>query len=583
MVQPMSKIINQFIDWIFFNLLKQLLPILSSRSLNSLQKDTQNAVQVQQQVLKRILKLQKNTEYGKSYNFAMIQSADDFRNKHPLTTYEHYRSIIDEIANSRDYTKLVAEPIILFQETAGTTGQTKLIPRTKRLFSTNQKAFQAISALTESYPWQQKPPQTESIGLPFANAQPLKQTPSGIPKGTGTSGGIKQSKFTRNVIRLKFSSPTALFLISDYTAAYYCHLLFGLLEPNLTYISANFASNVLQGLQILEQSWQQLVNDIELGQIDPDLDLDPSIREELQQLLEPNPERAKTLYLEFVKGFEGILPRIWPQLRYLQCITTGTMQLYQERLKGYTGNLPIYSHGYGASEAWIGVNLDPERDPPAYVITPHAAFFEFIPVSEIDSDSPTTLELSSLSIGESYEIVVTNVAGLYRYRLGDVIKCVGYYNQCPMIEFLYRQGSLLNFEYEKVSEKTIFLALTDGINMLGQPGKLIDYTTTMDFSYRPWRYIIYAEISQIQEDVINLNACQNQIDQSISNANETYRKLREANAIGIPEIKLLKTGSFEQLKQRILQNQSSEAQFKMPRLLKDSNLVAFLENQVIAS
>jgi len=579
----MPKSVNQLIDWIVLTFFKQLLPILSRRSLKSLQKDTRNALQVQKHVLNTILKSQKDTEYGKSYNFAMIESADEFCSKHPLTSYEHYRSIIDNIANSGNYTKLVAEPIILFQETAGTTGQTKLIPRTKRLFSTHQKAFQAVNAITESYPWQQNTPKTQLIGLPFTNAQPLQQTPSGIPKGTGTSGGIKQSKLTRNVIRLKFSSPTTLFLISDYTVAYYCHLLFGLLEPNLNYISANFASNVLQGLQILEQSWKQLVNDIELGEIDSSLDLDPSIRQELEQLLEPNPERASVLKQEFVKGFEGILPRIWPQLCYIQCITTGTMQIYQERLNLYAGGLPIYSHGYGASEAWIGVNLDPQRNPPAYVITPHAAFFEFIPVSEIDSNSPTTLTLTSLNVGESYEIVVTNVAGLYRYRLGDIIKCVGYYHQSPMVEFLYRQGSLLNFEYEKVSEHTILIALKEGINMMGETVKLVDYTTTMAFSFRPWRYVIYAEISPTPEKVTSLDVCRNQIDQSIGHANETYWKLRDANAIGMPEIKLLKTGSFEQLKRKILQNQSSEAQFKMPRLLKDSNLVNFLENQVIAS
>ncbi|NES98948.1 MAG: GH3 auxin-responsive promoter family protein, partial [Desertifilum sp. SIO1I2] len=34
-------------------------------------------------------------------------------------------------------------------------------------------------------------------------------------------------------------------------------------------------------------------------------------------------------------------------------------------------------------------------------------------------------DLMSLSVGECYEIVVTTLAGLYRYRLGDVVKCVG--------------------------------------------------------------------------------------------------------------------------------------------------------------
>lgn len=128
-------------------LLVFMLQKLGQKSLKSLQRNTINAAQVQQKVLIDILQLQKNTEYGKRYNFAAIRSVADFRTAHPLSTYEHYESIIDNIANGGKFTQLVSEPIILFQETSGTTGKTKLIPRTKRLVSTLQKAFQAVGAL----------------------------------------------------------------------------------------------------------------------------------------------------------------------------------------------------------------------------------------------------------------------------------------------------------------------------------------------------------------------------------------------------------------------------------------------------
>ncbi|NEQ09360.1 MAG: GH3 auxin-responsive promoter family protein, partial [Moorea sp. SIO4E2] len=409
----------------------------------------------------------------------------------------------------------------------------------------------------------------------------LKLTPSGIPRGAGSSGGIKQSKFIQTIIRLKYTSPPSVFLISDYRSAYYCHLLFGLLEQDLAYIMGNFAYNLLQGLQTLEKEWQQLVNDIQYGRIDQSLELDASTRDDLQNLLKPNPDRAQVLRTEFEKGFEGILPRIFPKLSYIQCITTGSMQLYKESLQVYTGDLPIYSPGYGASEAWIGINLEPQKEPPAYVITPSSAFFEFIRISEVDGDAPTTVDLTSLAVGESYEIVVTTVAGLYRYRLGDVVKCLGYYNQSPSVEFLYRNGSLLDFYGERVPENIVFAALIEGINSLGDDCQLVDYTTAMMYSISPWRYVIYVEVSKPLASLPDFKICQTKMEQFIYDQYPAYRNLRDKNRLGQLELKLVKTDTFKMLKNKILAQGTSHAQFKMPRLLKTSELVEFIESVLI--
>lgn len=100
--------------------------------LKKFQKDTANTTQVQQEVLREILEIQKKTEYGTKYNFAAIKSIAEFQRVHPLSTYEDYRFLIENIANTGEFTKLVSEPVISFLETAGTTGKSKLIPKTKR-------------------------------------------------------------------------------------------------------------------------------------------------------------------------------------------------------------------------------------------------------------------------------------------------------------------------------------------------------------------------------------------------------------------------------------------------------------------
>ena len=40
--------------------------------------------------------------------------------------------------------------------------------------------------------------------------------------------------------------------------------------------------------------------------------------------------------------------------------------------------------------------------------------------------------------GQTYELAITNMSCLYRYRLGDVVKVTGFHKQCPKVEFLYR-------------------------------------------------------------------------------------------------------------------------------------------------
>jgi hypothetical protein len=37
-----------------------------------------------------------------------------------------------------------------------------------------------------------------------------------------------------------------------------------------------------------------------------------------------------------------------------------------------------------------------------------------------------------------YEVVITNSSGLYRYRMGDMIRVVGFHNKAPIVEFMYR-------------------------------------------------------------------------------------------------------------------------------------------------
>ncbi len=58
-----------------------------------------------------------------------------------------------------------------------------------------------------------------------------------------------------------------------------------------------------------------------------------------------------------------------------------------------------------------------------------------------DSGNGRPLLMDELEVGKEYELIVTNLSGFYRYRLGDVIRVTGYHNECPMLVFSYRKAS----------------------------------------------------------------------------------------------------------------------------------------------
>lgn len=105
-----------------------------------------------------------------------------------------------------------------------------------------------------------------------------------------------------------------------------------------------------------------------------------------------------------------------------------------------------------------------------------------------------------------YEVVISNVSGLYRYRFGDVIRVVGFMNEAPIVQFMYRQGQLLNVRGEKTSEKLFYDAFHDGFQFALPDNVLVDYccaeqhaTKGMDKNEKPPVKIIYIK------DKANLN------------------------------------------------------------------------------
>jgi len=516
-------------------------------------------------LLEQILK-NKETQYGKENKFECIKSVDDFLQHLPLTTYGDYKHYVDLLLAGDHYTMTADRPLQL-AVTSGTSGQSSLLPTTADIFKRFFLSGVAVlfQRLHESHPdW-----------VTLQRSMKLFYTPRWITDSHGMLIGPNSSNpDSLKRIHHLYSTPPPAYKIVTEPEALYVHLLFGLMDSNLGIIESNFASTIYTGFKVLEQRWPELVSDIETGVLNPALDIPENIRDEIQQEMKPNVKRARELEEQFKLGFDDIARRIWPSLNLILATTTGSMSLYENALSSKTcSKVPIYSPIYGASEGLLGVNLVPNTTESYYCLIPNAQFFEFIKISDSSEKQPSTLLLHQLVLGEQYEVVITNPSGLYRYRLGDVVEVVQFFNEIPVIKFKYRQGQMLNIHGEKLSEESFYKTLQQAANEWGV--QILDYSTCenvlveKDESFSP-HYLVFVESDN---QIINPEI----LDKKLQENHPVYKSFRVKGSIGSLEVIQVKKGCFEILKKWLLLNtQASSNQIKIPRVIKRKEAVNLL-------
>ncbi|MBD7910800.1 GH3 auxin-responsive promoter family protein [Clostridium cibarium] len=537
----------------------------------SFNKKTKDPLRVNEHVLKKILKMNAKSEIGLKYDFDHINSVEHFKKKVPLSQYEDYDNYIERMAKG-EKNILICDDVKYFGHTSGTTGKQKLIPCTKK---SRLVAAKYMALLITRFSYNNfKESWNYGKGLMISDMVMTTYSKGGIPICSATSGGMNGIS---EILPYLYTSPVEVMEIKDKEDSIYLHLLFALEEVKLLYISGVFISNVLDLFRILEEKHEDLVKDIRRGYINKKLNLDEFTRKKINKYLSSNASRADKLEEEFNKGFKGISKRIWPSLTYITTVTGANFSIYDDKVNYYTDSLPIYSPAYGATEAMIGIN--PYSDKIRYVILPDTAFYEFIPLNECEKKQIETLCLNEVKKEEKYEILVTNYAGLYRYRIGDVVKVIGFYNNSPEIEFLYRKNQVLNMVAEKTNEEHITNAIRNTVKKMNL--SLVDYTTKPDNSITPGRYIFYFELKDIISDS-KKRLLQEVLDKEIRASNLAYDRARNNKRLGIVKIMLLKPNTFKLMKESLISKGISKNQIKIPRVVtnKEYLLKILSENHI---
>lgn len=530
-------------------------------------KYTLNSRYINEEVLFKILNKNSTSKYGEKYNFNSIKSVDEYKLNVPITDYLDYELYINEMLKGKKNI-LISDDVEFFGHTSGTTGKQKLVPVTKKSREVGSKY---MALLIERFAYNNlKNKWNYGRGLMLADTVMTTYSEGGVPICSATSGGMDAIKV---ILPKIYTSPYEVMKIKDKNAALYLHLLFALEDKSLTYISGVFISNVLDALRTLEDNAELLVRDIRRGSINRNLNIDEETRKKLNKYLKPNAGRADEIELEFSKGFEGICRRMWPKLIYIASVTGANFSIYDDMVNYYTGSVPIYSPAYASTEAMIGIN--PYISKIRYVIIPDTVFYEFIPVKESNKENPQTYCIDELKVGEKYEIIITSYAGFYRYRLGDVVKVVDYYNNSPEIEFLYRKNQALNMVSEKTTEDHLRESLSKTVKEFNL--SLVDYTTLEDNRITPGRYVFYLEFNE-EIPKSKIKFIENTLDKELQKANLAYGRFRKNNKLACLSINIVRRNTFDIIKRYLISKGVSKSQIKIPRVITNKKEILNILN-----
>ncbi|ELR25484.1 plant auxinresponsive GH3-like protein [Acanthamoeba castellanii str. Neff] len=564
-----------------------------------------------------IVRLNAHTTFGRRYGFeelmAPLASAtaataaskvaaerevvEAFKVAVPLATYYDLAPWVAQVAGG-EQNVLTSESIIQLGVTSGTSYSKKQLPVTQR-----QKTnffFKGIAPLFDvlftHFP--QARGLQKSLKIMF---QPTYSTsPGGIKVGANSSAP-SDSPTLLNM----YTTPPVAYEIMSEPDLLYVHLLFALKDEYLGSLEANFVMLIHHLFVRMEKQWRQAVEDIERGRVSAKVQMPDHVRRQLEDYMAgPDVSRARMLTREFEAGFEGI---------------ARSFSLYAERARYYLGDVPIYSPLYAATEGLLGVNLDPKGS--AYYLVPSNMFIEFIPLDHCDQEQPPTLGMDEVEAGQSYELAVTTAWGLYRYRLGDVVQVVGFFEDgdgrrgAPLIEFGYRLGQLLNVRGEKTSERAMAEALRHASALEAWRGRgagLVDYCCVdpaiprasflpprgesddddnEDEQPRAPHYDLFVELEEENEAKNTKNEYDEElwarraevVDEELCRSNPIYRSFRVKNGIGRVVVHGVRAGTFDELRATILRNGAPPNQVKVPRVVRDPSHLACLARGLLVT
>lgn len=520
--------------------------------------DCRDAVRISRENLRRLMEDNKDTEYGRKYGFAGISSTEDYQRQVPISDYPDYEEAIGRMERGEEEI-LTSYKVKHYIMTSGSTGRQKRIPLTREalgrcIFPIYYAAYSDVPGIGEGK---------------YLHLSVFRMEPPAPERDTILSAAYFRELYDRGGFRLeeRYLGGTGLLFSKGVGEVPYVKLRIALSSPEMAGIQAFFLYDILLFLRYFEENWRRVLDDITYRRIPDEAPLSDSVRRALLELPVPEEGWFARVERECGIGFEGILGRLWPRMKFVSGVGGSTFAAQEPMLRSYLGEVPVHYFTYAASECMIGITIRTESR--ENVLMPRSGFYEFIPYEKEGDERPRTIE--ELEAGEYYEIVVTNFSGLYRYRLGDVVKVTGFCGQAPVFQVCFRKNQAINIAGEKMDLETVSRA----VELLAQDRgvHVLEYSVYDEKSLLPGRYQCFVETDG-PFDRAGAGGC---LDRILMGLNEDYKDLRGLGLIGEAAVCRVEAGTHPECRRRFLAGQS---QLKPLQYLTDRRLIAFMKERI---
>lgn len=389
----------------------------------------------QEDILRKILRRNAASQFGKAHRFASIRSVRDFRQAVPTSTWDDYAEATDRIARGEPGV-LTTEPVRLLEPSSGSTAASKLVPYTRSLRAEYQRGLKPwMHDLYRSYPrllrgtsyWSITPPGAALAQLRARYAVGSRGVPIGFDEDADYLGPL-----AKRLVSSVFAVPQEVARTTDMDR---------FLDETCVHLLA--ACDLA-----LVSVWNPTFFTILLDRM----------RARADQFLPQLGDRRREVASPLRDGDWGAL---WPGLTVISCWADAAASAPAAVLASRFPGVVLQPKGLLATEGFISLPLVAAG---GAVLSARSHFFEFY---EADGASPApppadgVLMAHELEVGRRYGVMLTTGGGLYRYRLGDLVEVTGHHGVLPVLGFLGRLDHVSDVVGEKLSEAFVTRVLVE--------------------------------------------------------------------------------------------------------------------------
>lgn len=523
-------------------------------------KSFDNPMEVQRDILQKILLLNKNTVYGKQFGFSTLKSIDEYKRCVPVLDYEGYRRWIEKEIEQKGGV-LNSSKILRYLKTSGTTGKNKAIPFTQ--YWMEQSRTPALYALWGNY----YKYDNNILDNPYSVLdlstvrEPVTETLNGIPY---------QSISNRNIIYNEkdwepcwYNAPWFDESVPvEYDEKMYYRIRYFIGKDLKLIVSIN-PSTLIALYGCIKNNKKRLIEDIKLGTLNGEI------------IAEPNNKLAEQVH-QIINSNNFTMNDLWKNLKMISAWTASSTELYLPKLKEIYPLAIILPYMACGSEGIVAIPVDNSLKAAPLAI--NHGFYEFIPeeisYEEICGSPRDTLLFNELEIGKNYHLIMSQANGLMRYMTGDIYKVVDFYKNVPMIEFVTRANTFFSFTGEKITEEQILSTVQNVCSKLCIKKGLFFFTPI--WAEVPY-YKLYLEVPtetfDLKEKLVEA------FDFELRKVSYEFDSKRESERLQKTQVICLQYGTIDKFIEK-QKKQGNGVQFKYKPFVKEHDLLEILENML---